>query len=108
MAANTVPLRDWLLVERGLGQIPVYRLEPCEAEFVGAMGAVAHTRFLHGTLRNAVPDPLERPEPPNSSLPHVARGRKFRRRTKVRDHNRDPLRCQDLYGPRFLQRNEQG
>ena len=38
---------DGVLVERRLGQIPVDRGEIFEAEFVGAVGAVPHTRFLH-------------------------------------------------------------
>src|SRR5262249_28844651 len=40
---------DGMLVKRGLGQVPVDRLETREAELVGAMGAVAQTRFFHRT-----------------------------------------------------------
>ena len=38
---------DGMLVKRRLGQVPVDRGELFEAEFVGAIGAVPHTRFLH-------------------------------------------------------------
>src|SRR5262249_42713126 len=41
--------RDRVLVERRLAQIPMDRLETLEPEFVGAVGAVPHSRFLHGT-----------------------------------------------------------
>ena len=39
--------RDRMLVERRFGQIPVDRGEVLKAEFVGAIGTVPHTRFLH-------------------------------------------------------------
>ncbi len=42
---------DGKFVERGFGQIPVHAGEVFEAEFVGAVGAVPHTRLLHASLR---------------------------------------------------------
>jgi hypothetical protein len=36
-----------MLIERRFGQIPVNGGELFETEFVGAIGAVPHTRFLH-------------------------------------------------------------
>ena len=45
---------DGEFVESRLGEIPVNGFEPLEAEFIGAMGAVPHTSFLHETPpRNA-------------------------------------------------------
>src|SRR5262249_41009417 len=46
-----------VLVERGLAEIPVDRLESLEAEFVGAMGAVPEPRFFHRDLRMQVQPP---------------------------------------------------
>ena len=40
-----------MFVERGFGQIPVHAGEVFEAEFVGAVSAVPHARFLHFSLR---------------------------------------------------------
>ena len=42
---------DGVLVERGFGQVPIDAGEILEAEFVGSIGAVSHTRFLHPSLR---------------------------------------------------------
>ncbi len=39
-----------VLVERRLGQIPIYFGEIFKTEFVGAVGTVPHTRFLHEFL----------------------------------------------------------
>jgi len=38
---------DSVLVKRRLGQIPMDFFEVFETEFVGAVGTVPHTRFLH-------------------------------------------------------------
>ena len=49
---------DGVLVERGFGEVPVDRGEIFEAEFVGAMSAVPHTRFLHAkSSQRAGPKP---------------------------------------------------
>ena len=40
-------VRDGMLVERRLEQIPVDRGQSLEAEFVGAVGAIPHPSFLH-------------------------------------------------------------
>ena len=42
-----LPCCDGMLVERRRGQIPMHRAQPLEAEFIGAVGAVPQTRFLH-------------------------------------------------------------
>ena len=42
---------DGVLDQSGVGQIPVDAGEIFEAEFVGAVGAVSQTRFLHPCLR---------------------------------------------------------
>ena len=42
-----LPCCDGVLVERRRGQIPMHRAQPLEAEFIGAVGAVPQTRFLH-------------------------------------------------------------
>ncbi len=46
---------DGVLVERGLGEIPMNRGEILEAEFVGAIGTVSQTRFLHGKTSTTTP-----------------------------------------------------
>ena len=51
--------RDRVLVERGRGVIPVDRGEILEAEFVGAVGAVPQTRFLHERPPHDVRPPPE-------------------------------------------------
>ena len=38
---------DRVLIERGLGQVPMNGSQALEAGLVGANGAVPHTRFLH-------------------------------------------------------------
>ena len=42
-----LPCCDGMLVERRRGQIPMHRAQPLEAEFIGTVGAVPQTRFLH-------------------------------------------------------------
>ena len=42
-----LPCCDGVLIERRRGQIPMHRAQPLEAEFIGAVGAVPQTRFLH-------------------------------------------------------------
>ena len=42
---------DRVLHQNGVGQIPMNAGEVLEAEFVGAVHAVPHARFLHPTLR---------------------------------------------------------
>src|SRR5262249_11010484 len=45
---------DGVLKKRRLGQIPMDRSQILEAEFIGAVGAVPQTGFLHGIdLQNA-------------------------------------------------------
>jgi len=44
------PIGDGMLVERGLGQIPVNLLEILEAECIGAKGFIAYARLLHENL----------------------------------------------------------
>src|ERR1700722_3006584 len=48
-------ITNGMFVEWGFGQIPVNRGEIFEAEFVGAVGAVPRTRFLH-----SIPPPPRR------------------------------------------------
>src|SRR5262249_27347709 len=57
---------DRVLVEIGRGQIPMDRSQILEAKFIGAIGAVAKTGFLHESLHDApgpTPD-LDSPEVP--------------------------------------------
>ena len=53
--------RDGMLVERRFGQVPAHRRQILETEFIGAIGAVSHTRFLHANSSPAsgpLPEPL--------------------------------------------------
>src|SRR5262249_39617530 len=44
-----LPVGDRVLIERGLGEIPVDRLETLEAKLVSAISAVPQPGFLHET-----------------------------------------------------------
>jgi hypothetical protein len=44
---------DRMLVKQRRGKIPMDRGQILEAKFVGAMGAIAQTRFLHEDLHDA-------------------------------------------------------
>jgi hypothetical protein len=50
---------DGMLVERRDVQIPVDRSQVLEPEFVGALGAVPQSRFLHNDLRLDIRPPPE-------------------------------------------------
>ena len=60
----TFVVADRILVEPRLGEIPMQAREALEAEFVGAMGAVAHTRFLHDQPPHTPPAPRGGPGVP--------------------------------------------
>src|SRR5205814_762005 len=71
-----------VFVESGDVQVPAHRGEIIEAEFVGAIGAVARTRFLHedlplpsGRRRNSLPAPVSyrTAAPDYSGYPQSAR-----------------------------------
>ena len=62
---------DGVLVERGLGQIPVDLLEVPQAKSIGAKGFIANARLLHenlpkragtGRAGNPIPMWMSRPE----------------------------------------------
>ncbi len=55
---------DGMFVKRRFGVIPVDRGEIFEAEFVGAMSAVPHTRFLHAKPSQ----PKSRPPGPREAM----------------------------------------
>ena len=56
---------DGVLVERRFGQVPVDLGEVFETEFVGAIGAVPHTRFLHAnSSQTGRPFPARTPHVP--------------------------------------------
>ena len=47
---RTFLVGDRVFVKRRLGQVPVNRGEIFETKFVGAMGAITQTCFLHGNF----------------------------------------------------------
>src|SRR3954447_19830710 len=58
---RTLARCDRVLVEHGSIQIPVDRGQLFEAELIGAVNAVPHTRFLHGRPPSTHPAPPETP-----------------------------------------------
>ncbi len=48
---RALAVADGVLDEQGVGQIPMHAGEVFEAEFIGAVRAVPHSRFLHPSLR---------------------------------------------------------
>src|SRR6266700_8401478 len=82
-----------MVVKRRRGKIPMDRGDILEAKFVGAIGAIAQTRFLHEDLHDASGDRRTTPCP-HSAWHHNAPP------PSPRPYSGDRTRCQ---GGRYLE-----